>query len=213
MKLAGVARCEDQSAADGAELILVLGGDGTILRAAELARYHEVPLLGVNFGHVGFLAEADHQDLNITFDRVLERAYSIEKRMTLDVAVTQRGVLVHTDWALNEASVEKAARERMLEVVLEIDGRPLSRWGGDGVLATTPTGSTAYAFSAGGPIVWPAVDALLVVPVSAHALFARPLVVPPNSELAFQILASGSAAILACDGRASESFPARHVSR
>ena len=90
--------------------------------------------------------------------------------------------LVYSTFALNEASVEKAARERMLEVVVEIDGRPLSRWGCDGVVCATPTGSTAYNFSAGGPVVWPGVEALLMVPISAHALFARPMVVAPTER-------------------------------
>lgn len=188
------------SAAD-AELVLVLGGDGTILRAAELARDAGVPLLGVNLGRVGFLAEAEPEDLETTIEQVLDQAYEVEQRMTLDVDVIVDGEVVDTGWALNECSVEKAARERMLEVVVEIDGRPLSRWGCDGVVAATPTGSTAYAFSAGGPVVWPTVEALLVVPISAHALFARPLVASPTSVVAVDVLATGSEAVVACDGR------------
>jgi NAD+ kinase len=99
----------------------------------------------------------------------------------------------------------------MLEVVVGVDGRPLSRWGCDGVVAATPTGSTAYAFSAGGPIVWPSVDALLVVPISAHALFARPMVVGPSSLIAMEVLPSGTEAVLACDGRRTIALP--HGSR
>ena len=125
--------------------------------------------------------------------------------MTLDVSVLEDGDVVDTGWALNECSVEKAARERMLELVVEVDGRPLSRWGCDGVVAATPTGSTAYAFSAGGPVVWPTVDALLVVPISAHALFARPMVVAPGSVVAFEVLPSGTSAVVACDGRRTRS--------
>jgi NAD+ kinase len=127
--------------------------------------------------------------------------------MTLAVDVVIGGEVVDTGWALNECSVEKAARERMLEVVVEIDGRPLSRWGCDGVVAATPTGSTAYAFSAGGPVVWPAVEALLLVPISAHALFARPLVAAPSSVLAMDILPSGAEAVVACDGRRTRALP------
>ena len=112
-------------------------------------------------------------------DRVVERQYVIERRMTTEVTVRSNGGVKATTWALNEATVEKAARERMLDVVIEVDGRPLSRWGCDGVVFATPTGSTAYAFSAGGPVVWPDVEALLLVPISAHALFAGPLVVSP----------------------------------
>ncbi|MCW2778918.1 MAG: ATP-NAD/AcoX kinase [Frankiales bacterium] len=195
--------------ATGVELVLVLGGDGTILRAAETARDCGVPLLGVNLGRVGFLAAAESQDLDATVERVLARDYTVQERTTLDVTVTLDGAVVGTGWALNEASVEKAARERMLELVVEIDERPLSRWGCDGVVCATPTGSTAYSFSAGGPVVWPTLDALLVVPISAHALFARPVVVTPSSVVALEVLPSGAEGVLACDGRRTLPLPHR----
>ncbi|WP_035781478.1 NAD kinase, partial [Arthrobacter sp. H14] len=151
------------------DLVMVLGGDGTILRASELVRGSDVPLLGVNLGHVGFLAESERADLAQTVQWVVERAYTVEERMAIDVSVwVGQDKLAHT-WALNEAAVEKASRERMLEVVIEVDERPLSSFGCDGVVMATPTGSTAYAFSAGGPVVWPEVEALLMVPISAHA--------------------------------------------
>ena len=193
--------------AAGAELVLVLGGDGSILRAAELARAAAVPLLGVNLGRVGFLAEAESTDLAHVLDRLLERDYGVEERMTLDVTVVVGGDVVDKGWALNECSVEKSQRERMLELVVEIDGRPLSRWGCDGVVIATPTGSTAYAFSAGGPVVWPTVEAMMVVPISAHALFARPLVVAPASAVAVEVLASGTTGVIACDGRRTAALP------
>jgi NAD+ kinase len=184
------------------EIAVVIGGDGTILRAAELTRECGTPLLGVNLGHVGFLAEAESDHLQVTIDAIVNRRYSSEERMTLDVSVLRDGEVLTTTWALNEASVEKAARERMLEVVVEVDGRPLSRWGCDGVVCATPTGSTAYNFSAGGPIVWPGVEALLMVPISAHALFARPMVVAPTSVLAVEVIAPSLASgVLWCDGR------------
>jgi NAD+ kinase len=195
------------AAAEGAEMVIVLGGDGTLLRAAELARASGTPLLGVNLGHVGFLAEAERADLAATVDKVASGDYGVEERMTLDVVVRENGGVTHTGWALNEASVEKASRQRMLEVVAEIDGRPLSRWGCDGVVCATPTGSTAYAFSAGGPVVWPQVEALLVVPISAHALFARPLVVSPDSVVALELLAVTSGGVLWCDGRRQIEVP------
>jgi NAD+ kinase len=195
------------SAAEGAEMVIVLGGDGTLLRAAELARTCGTPLLGVNLGHVGFLAEAERADLAATVDKVASRAYDVEERMTVDVMVRQNGGVTATGWALNEASVEKASRQRILEVVAEIDGRPLSRWGCDGVVCATPTGSTAYAFSAGGPVVWPEVEALLVVPISAHALFARPLVVSPHSVVALELLPATSGGVLWCDGRRQIEVP------
>jgi NAD+ kinase len=176
------------AAADGAELVIVLGGDGTLLRAAELARPAGTPLIGVNLGHVGFLAEAEPDGLTQTVDHLLAGAYRVEERMTLDVVARDNGRPIAATWALNEMTVEKAARERMVEVVIEVDGRPLSRWGCDGVVCATPTGSTAYAFSAGGPVVWPEVEALLMVPLAAHALFARPLVVSPRSVLAVELV-------------------------
>jgi NAD+ kinase len=190
------------------ELVVVIGGDGTILRAAELTHGTSTPLLGVNLGHVGFLAEAESEDVQKMIELIAERKYTSEERLTLDVAVFRDKELVETSWALNEASVEKAARQRMLEVVVEVDGRPLSRFGCDGVVCATPTGSTAYNFSAGGPIVWPGVEALLMVPISAHALFARPMVVAPTSILAVEVLAqTEGAGVLWCDGRRTVDLP------
>ncbi|HEY6793274.1 MAG TPA: NAD kinase [Kineosporiaceae bacterium] len=191
---------------DGAELVVVLGGDGTILRAAEVVRGTDVPLLGVNLGHVGFLAEAERDDLAETVHRIAERRYAVEERMTLDVTVDVYGELAARTWAVNEASIEKAARERMLELVLEVDGRPVSEFAGDGIVVATPTGSTAYAFSAGGPVVWPEVEALLIAPVAAHALFARPLVVAPTAVPAVEVL-PGANGVLWCDGRRSLPLP------
>ncbi|WP_042374404.1 NAD kinase [Streptacidiphilus neutrinimicus] len=196
------------AAGEGCELILVLGGDGTLLRGAELAREFGVPMLGVNLGRVGFLAEAERDDLHKVVERVVARDYEVEERMTIDVVVRQDGRVVHTDWALNEASVEKAARERMLELIMGVDGRPVSSFGCDGVVCATPTGSTAYAFSAGGPVVWPEVEALLLVPISAHALFARPLVTSPHSVLEVQVQPGTSHGVLWCDGRRTYELPA-----
>ena len=194
-------------AANGTEMVLAIGGDGTLLRAAELSRPARVPLLGINLGHVGFLAEAEPEDFSEAVDQVVEGKYLVEQRMTVDVTVRMNGDLTATTWALNEASVEKAQRERMLDLVVGVDGRPLSRWGCDGVVFATPTGSTAYAFSAGGPVVWPEVEALLLVPISAHALFARPVLVSPRSVLAAEVIGHAyrqgdtSRAVLWCDGR------------
>ncbi len=195
-------------AVQGCELIIVLGGDGTLLRGAEFARASGVPMLGVNLGRVGFLAEAERDDLDKVVDRVVTKEYEVEERMTLDVLVRNDGHIVHTDWALNEASVEKSNRERVLEVVTEVDGRPVTGFGGDGVVCATPTGSTAYAFSAGGPVVWPEVEALLMVPISAHALFAKPLVTSPRSVLAVEVHPQSQHGVLWCDGRRTVELPA-----
>jgi len=199
---------DPEKAALDVELIVVLGGDGSILRGAELARPHGTPVLGVNLGHVGFLAEAEREDLEHVVGVVVDRSYVAEERMTLDIEVHADDRLVTRTWALNEASVEKASRERMLEIMVEVDGRPLSRWGCDGVVCATPTGSTAYAFSAGGPVVWPEVEAILIVPLSAHALFARPMVVAPTSRLGIELVkASDGRGVLWCDGRRTVELP------
>jgi len=191
------------------ELAVVLGGDGTILKAAEIVRESQTPLLGINLGHVGFLAESEKNEIGSTIERVANRDYLVKERLTLDVSVLLEGKEVYRSWALNEAAVEKSAREKMLEVVVEVDSRPLSSFGCDGIVMSTPTGSTAYAFSAGGPVVWPSVDALLLVPLSAHALFARPLVISPGSLLAVEVLQrSPGHGVLWCDGRRTTDLPA-----
>jgi NAD+ kinase len=194
---------------NGCEMVLVLGGDGTILRAAELTRGTDVPVLGINLGHVGFLAESEREQVDEVVRRVAEHDYEVEERGTVDVRILRPGLEPEADWALNEATLEKATRSRMVEVVLEVDGRPLSSFGCDGVVMAASTGSTAHAFSAGGPVVWPDVDAMLMVPLSAHALFARPLVVGPRSVLAVEVLArSSSDGVLTCDGRRKHDVPA-----
>jgi NAD+ kinase len=198
-----VTQMVEDSAAAGAELVLALGGDGTFLRAAELARPAGVPMLGVNLGHVGFLAEAEPEALHETVTAIVERRYVVEERTTVDAEVWVHDVVQARAWALNEASLERTNRERMLEIAVAVDGRALLRFGCDGVLCATPTGSTAYAFSAGGPIVWPNVDALIVVPNAAHALFARPIVVAPTSVVDIDLLSHGHEAVLSCDGRRS----------
>ncbi|WP_438353247.1 NAD kinase [Microbacterium sp. CJ88] len=194
---------------DDIELAIVLGGDGTILRAAELVRDGTAPVLGVNMGHVGFLAEIERDDLDDAVRRVIARDYRVEERLTLQVRVKDvDDEVIYETWALNEATVEKASRERMLEVVMEVDGRPLSSFGCDGVVVSTPTGSTAYNFSAGGPVIWPSVEAIAVVPLSAHALFAKPLVVGPEATVAIEVLErTNGIGILWCDGRRSHDLP------
>ena len=194
--------------AEGAEVVLTLGGDGTFLRAAELARPAGVPMLGVNLGHVGFLAEAEPNALDATVDAIIQCAYSVEERVTVEAEVFQGEVSQARAWALNEVSLERASRERMLEIAVAVDFRPLLRFGCDGILCATPTGSTAYAFSAGGPIMWPNVDALLLVPNAAHALFARPVIVAPSSTVDIDLLSAGHEAVLSCDGRRSLSIKA-----
>src|ERR1700737_2668713 len=164
----------DARAAEGCELVLVLGGDGTFLRAAELARNVGIPVLGMNLGRIGFLAEAEAENIDSVLEHVVARDYRVEDRLTLDVVVRQGGEILDQGWALNEASLEKGPRLGVLGVAIEIDGRPVSTFGCDGVLVSTPTGSTAYAFSAGGPGLWPDLEALLGGPNNAPPLFGRP---------------------------------------
>ncbi|MGF3054874.1 NAD kinase [Microbacterium sp. YY-03] len=196
-------------AVDDVELAIVLGGDGTILRAAELVRGRAAPILGINMGHVGFLAESERDDMDEAVRRVIAGEYTVEERLALSVRVKNReGDTIYETWALNEATVEKASRERMLEVVIAIDRRPLSSFGCDGVVLSTPTGSTAYNFSAGGPVIWPTVQAISVVPLSAHALFARPLVIDPSSSVTIEVLQRNQGTgVLWCDGRRSHDLP------
>ncbi|MGY1773698.1 NAD kinase [Blastococcus sp. SYSU D00813] len=198
----------DADAARGAEIVMVFGGDGTFLRAAELARYSNAALMGVNLGRVGFLAETEPEAVEETLAAIERCEYSVEKRLAIEVDVLDAsGSVVGGTWALNEISVEKAERSRVLDVVIGIDGRPLTSFGCDGVLFATPTGSTAYAFSAGGPVVWPDVEALLLVPTNAHALFARPLVTSPDSVMTVAIPPDGNRARVSADGRRSLDVP------
>jgi NAD+ kinase len=196
-------------AAAGAEIVFALGGDGTLLRAAELARPAGVPLLGINLGTVGFLAEAEIGDLDEVVEVVVDRSYLVDERLTVDVTaeLPDRPAPMAESWALNEVSVERGSRA-MLELMVDVDGRPLSRYGCDAVVCATPTGSTAYAFSAGGPVVWPEVEALLLVPVSAHALFSRPLVAAPTSTIVITVEPYAAGAVLTCDGRRTFDLPA-----
>src|SRR3954466_13454100 len=207
LEKAEVVACDADAARD-AEIVMVFGGDGTFLRAAELARYTDAALMGVNLGRVGFLAETEPEAVEETLIAIERCEYSVEERLALEVDVLDgTGEVVGGTWALNEVSVEKAERSRVLDVVLAIDGRPLTSFGCDGVLCAPPTGSTAYAFSAGGPVVWPDVEALLLVPSNAHALFSRPLVTSPDSVLSVAIPVDGNRARVSADGRRAIDVP------
>lgn len=184
------------------EVAVVLGGDGTMLRAAEVTQAHDIPLLGVNLGHVGFLSEVQRSKIADVIHALVNKTYVIDPRITLAYSVERDGEVVTSGWALNEVTVERE-KATMVELFLEIDNRPISRWGCDGLICSTPTGSTAYAFSTGGPVVWPQVDALVVLPISAHALFSRPLVISPASHIAVGI--ESAEALLSAD--ALRKFP------
>lgn len=168
------------------EIAIVLGGDGTILRAAELVREQNTPILGINLGHVGFLAEVEKLTNSEILKAIIEKNYKTEDRMILGYKVLRGEKEISSGWALNEVTIERNDHQ-MIEVLAQIDHRPLSRWGCDAVICATPTGSTAYAFSAGGPVVWPEVNALVLLPLAAHALFSRPMVVSPTSEIVIDL--------------------------
>ncbi|MFT4233648.1 MAG: NAD kinase [Microbacterium sp.] len=208
-ELAGTAALGRDVPVADIDIAVVLGGDGTILRATELVREGTAPVLGVNMGHVGFLAEIERDDMDQAVLRAIAGDYQVEERLALDVSVKdENDEVVYRTWALNEAAVEKDQRERMIEVVVEIDRRPLTAYGTDGVVIATPTGSTAYNFSAGGPVIWPTVQAIAVVPLSAHALFSRPLVVGPEHAVAVELAThSTGTGVLWCDGRRSHPLP------
>ena len=178
------------------EIAVVLGGDGTILRAAEITLKRNIPLLGINMGHVGFMAEVERPSIAAIAESIISKSYVSEDRMTLRFSIEREGKEIGNGWALNEVTVERDGTT-MVELFVEIDNRPLSHWGCDGLICSTPTGSTAYAFSAGGPVVWPEVDALVLLPISAHALFSRPMVVSPKSEIVVTI--DSSDALLSAD--------------
>lgn len=171
---------------ESVDLAVVLGGDGTMLRAAQLFRGKSVPILGINLGHVGFLAEIERPALSEIAQAISDNSFTVEERMSLNYQLIRDGKQIETGWALNEVLVERNDHQ-MIDLFVQIDHRPLSRWWCDSVICATPTGSTAYAFSAGGPVVWPEVDAVVLLPLAAHALFSRPMVVSPKSEIVLDL--------------------------
>lgn len=179
-----------------AEIVIVLGGDGTILRGAEISRLRKIPLLGVNLGHVGFMAEVEKLSLEAVAASVVSKSYTTDSRMVLAYSVERDGEKVSSGWSLNEVTIERT-ESTMVELLVQVDRRPLSRWGCDGLIAATPTGSTAYAFSAGGPVLWPNLDAVVLLPISAHALFSRPMVISHQSEIVVEV--ESTAAMLSAD--------------
>jgi NAD+ kinase len=171
------------------EVVLVLGGDGTILRGAEFALKGNIPLLGINLGHVGFMAEVEAFTFEKVAQAVIDKDYVLDPRMLLTFQVKRGKNIIDQGWALNEISIERKSTT-MAELFVQIDDRPLSRWGCDGIICATPTGSTAYAFSAGGPVLWPEVQAMVLLPIAAHALFAKPMVIAPTSTIGITIESS-----------------------
>ncbi len=187
----------EYSEKDKIDIAVVLGGDGTMLRAAQICRGKSTPILGINLGHVGFLAEIDRPSLTEIVDAICTGSFAVDERMSLNYQLLRDGKSILDGWALNEVLVERNDHQ-MIDLFVQIDHRPLSRWWCDSVICATPTGSTAYAYSAGGPVVWPEVDALVLLPLAAHALFSRPMVVSPNSEIVLDL--ESASADLNADG-------------
>jgi NAD+ kinase len=194
--------CEDM------RLVLVFGGDGTFLRAAYLARDAGVPLLGVNLGRLGFLSEVEAADVPVAIERVVRGDFDVEERMTLAVQVRgPQGDLTGASWALNEASVERTVPQRLIVLEVRVGETVFANVPADAIICATPTGSTAYAFSARGPILSPLVDAILLVPVAPHSLFDRTLVIDPAESLALQPV-GGDGCVVSLDGRETLPVPA-----
>lgn len=197
-----VSTTDGQPFTDGLDLAISFGGDGTFLRAAHLCRDAGVPVLGVNLGRLGFLAEIEADDLPAALRAVASGDYELEDRLTLSVRVeSPDGSILMEGWALNEVSIEKSARQRLLLMDVQVGGTLFAKVPADALIVSTATGSTAYALSAGGPILSPQVSATLVVPVAPHTLFDRTLVAGPGEEIRVEMVGDQKPAVVSCDGR------------
>jgi NAD+ kinase len=172
--------------ADGLDVVVSVGGDGTLLRAADLARPADVPVLGVNVGRLGFLTAVEPEEAEALLERALAGSAPVEERMAIE-AHPEAAPWEGTVWALNEVMVEKHARHRLISLALYVDDEYVTSLSADGVIVATPTGSTAYSFSARGPIVTPKLSCLLLTPVSPHMVFDRPIVLDPREEVVVEV--------------------------
>lgn len=192
--------CPLETLTKGLDLAVSLGGDGTMLRTVDLVADDDVPVLGINLGHLGYLTEVEPAALHDALDGFFGGRHTIETRMRMDVDVTSSGIESGVRPALNEAVLGKTPTGQMVRVVVTIDHEPFTTYAADGLIVATPTGSTAYAWSAGGPLVDPSHAALLLTPVAAHMLFDRSLVLPPSSSIRLEVVDSRPAD-LSVDGR------------
>ena len=193
---------------EGLDVVVAMGGDGTFLRAAYLARDRGLPLLGVNLGRLGFLSEVEAAYVPAALERLVAGDFEVEERMTLAVTVHDAdGAQIATSWALNDASVERTVPQRLIVFEVCVNQTVMANVPADAIICATPTGSTAYAFSAGGPIMSPLVDAILLTPVAPHSLFNRTVVVDPREQLSVRGVAGESTCVVSCDGRESIAVP------
>ena len=183
------------------DIIIVLGGDGTLLNAAYLFRDYDAPLLGINIGHLGFLTSFEQTNLYEGMEKIVNGDYLIEERMTLDVYLERKGAIIGTFTAVNDAVVSKNSLARMFTMEISVNERVIDRYAADGLILSTPTGSTAYSLSAGGPIVEPSLQALLLTPICAHNLYSRPMVVNPTEVISVRVIQPTSDVTLTIDGQ------------
>ena len=189
--------------ASGLDLLVCVGGDGTFLRSARIANAESVPVVGVKVGRLGFLTEIEPEEAPAVIDDVLVGKARIERRM----AITARSdALENEHWALNEVMVEKGSRHRLIKLAVELDGTPICTFSADGVIVATSTGSTAYSFSARGPIVSPSLDCMIVTPVAAHMVFDRSFVVGPSEGVELEVVGD-EPGLLSTDGYESVEMP------
>jgi len=183
------------------DLIVVLGGDGTLLSVARLLVDFEVPLLGINLGALGFLTEVPRHEMISTLEKVFAGQVSIEKRLLLRTEVLRQGELVASSYSLNDMVVSKGTLARMIRLHIAVDGQFVTGLRADGLIVATPTGSTAYCLSAGGPIVHPANDVIVLAPISPHVLTNRPLILPDTSHIEIRLMSEEEASMVTFDGQ------------
>lgn len=188
-----------QTFPEGADLVFSLGGDGTLLRAVHLVHPHGIPLLGVNLGRLGFLSEVERAEVGPSLARVLEDGFTVEERTMLQAEIHEPDA-VNEVFALNDIIIGKIEIGRAITLEVAIDGEPFIAWSADGVIVSTATGSTAYSLSAGGPIVSPRLNVMLLTPVAPHGLFDRTVVIPPDEEILIRVVPDPDAAVLSADG-------------
>lgn len=197
-----VKKVDNGALAENADLIVAIGGDGTILRAANLARGHDRPLLGINRGRLGFLADVSPSEMLTSLDRVLQGDYSKESRLLLDAVIHAPDGETVSATALNDVVLQRQGSGPMIEFETRIAGRYVNTHAGDGLIVATPTGSTAYSLSCGGPIIEPTLDVVAVVPICPHTLGDRPIVVPASHDIDVVLLPRGETpAEVIVDGR------------
>jgi NAD+ kinase len=184
-----------------AELAFVLGGDGTLLGVARQLAPFCIPILGVNVGHLGFLTESEPGDVEEAVRRVIEREYDLETRLMLEVSVYRQGKKIRTGIGLNDAGITKGSFARMVTIDVHVDDIYVDTFSGDGVLISSPTGSTAYSLSCGGPIVSPHLQVMVVTPICPHTLFSRPFVIDDKQEIRLDVHAAHHDLCLTIDGQ------------